>query len=96
MPGEKSWRDTDSWYLLKVYLDNRASAGVSKPAEDMAMYDLLRPAQDLIEKRYAAVGILEEFNTTLALFDASLGMPVCFSLDDIKRVLCKPSFSFGV
>ena len=74
VPGEKSWRDTDSWYLLKVYLDNRASAGVSKPAEDMAMYDLLRPAQDLIEKRYAAVGILEEFNTTLALFDASLGM----------------------
>ena len=74
VPGGKSWRDTDSWYLLKLYLDNRASSDDSKPTEDMAMYDFLRPAQDLIDKRYAAVGILEEFNTTLALFDASLGM----------------------
>ena len=39
------------------------------------MYRYLRPVEDLLAHKYAAVGILEDFNTTLALFDAALNMP---------------------
>ncbi len=31
--------------------------------------------QDILSDGYAAVGLLEEFNTTLSLFDATLDMP---------------------
>lgn len=62
------------WYLLKMYLDDKASAvGVDIP--DIAMYDMLEPIQEMLRSDYAAVGILEEFNTTLSLFDAALDMP---------------------
>lgn len=62
------------WYLLKMYLDNKASAvGVDIP--DIALYDMLEPIQEMLRSDYVAVGILEEFNTTLSLFDAALDMP---------------------
>ena len=40
----------------------------------MAMYEMLQPVQDLLRDRYT-VGILEEFNTTLSLFNAALEVP---------------------
>lgn len=39
------------------------------------MHQYLRPVEDLLKHKYAAVGILEELDTTLALFNATLGMP---------------------
>lgn len=65
------------WYLLKAYLESDEMA-VSKYGgglADAALYEMLQPVQDLLRDRYDAVGILEEFNTTLSLFDAALAMP---------------------
>ena len=36
---------------------------------------MLQPVQDLLRDRYT-IGILEEFNTTLSLFDTVLDMPM--------------------
>jgi len=36
---------------------------------------LAEQKQDLLSDGYAAVGLLEDFNTTLSLFDAALDMP---------------------
>ena len=36
---------------------------------------MLQPVQDLLRERYT-IGILEEFNTTLHLFDTALDMPM--------------------
>ena len=67
------------WYLLEKYLDNKflehqltTSQHVEIP--DEAMYEMIQPVQDLLRDRYT-VGILEEFNTTLSLFDVALDMP---------------------
>eukprot|EP00752_Nemacystus_decipiens_P016383 g14645.t1 len=42
---------------------------------DAQMFDFLEPAQALLSNGYAAVGILEHWNTTLSLFDKALEMP---------------------
>ncbi len=39
------------------------------------IYIETKQKQALLSDGYAAVGLLEEFNTTLSLFDAALGMP---------------------
>lgn len=62
------------WYMLKLYLDDQDGAGYGD-IPDAAMYEMLRPVQELIRDRYAVVGILEQFNTTLSLLDAALDMP---------------------
>ena len=67
------------WYLLEKYLDNKYledQVTTSRHMEipDVAMYKMIRPVQDLLRDRYT-VGILEEFNTTLSLFDIALDMP---------------------
>ena len=36
---------------------------------------MLEPVQGLLGSKYAAVGILEDYNTTLHLFTAALNMP---------------------
>lgn len=40
-----------------------------------AMHEMLQPVQDLLRNDYVAVGILEEFNTTLSLFNATFNIP---------------------
>ena len=62
------------WYLLKMYLDELARTSEYVEIPDVAMYEMLQPVQDLLRDRYT-VGILEEFNTTLSLFDVALSMP---------------------
>ena len=42
---------------------------------DAAMHVLLEPAEKLLGERYAAIGILEEWDESLELFDAALGFP---------------------
>lgn len=71
-------RKLPGWYLLKMYLDDKApdlNDGDDGFIPDAAMYEMVQPLQDLIRDNYTAVGILEEFNTTLSLFDAALAMP---------------------
>ncbi|CAM9743380.1 unnamed protein product [Laminaria digitata] len=67
------------WYLLKMYLDSdkALAAAVAEYGDipDAALYEMLQPVQDLLRDKYDAVGILEEFETTLSLFEAALAMP---------------------
>lgn len=66
-----------SRYLLRAHLDEQYEKHMhhTRSAPDAAMYQLLEPVQVLLENEYAAVGILERYNTTLHLFDAALQMP---------------------
>ena len=62
------------WYLLKMYLDDQLRTWKHKQAPDEIMHEMLQPAQLVLYGTHAG-GILEEFNTTLSLFDAALDMP---------------------
>lgn len=64
-----------AWYMLKMYLDAQGGGPEYGNIHDAALYHMLQPVQDLLRDRYTAVGILEKFNTTLSLFDATLEMP---------------------
>ena len=39
------------------------------------MYGMLQRIKNLIREKFAAVGIVEEFNTTISLFDTALQIP---------------------
>lgn len=54
--------------------------------DDPSLYKLLESALDIISSRYAAVGILEDFNTTMYLFDRALGIPNFSWPDEIQKV----------
>ncbi|CAM9296736.1 unnamed protein product [Ectocarpus sp. 13 AM-2016] len=83
-------QEVAGWYQLKLYLERpqEEDEAVSGQREamtahqdaaatpDAPLYDLLQPAMDLIRDGYVAVGILEQWNTTLQLFDHALDMPV--------------------
>lgn len=49
--------------------------GSSTALTESWMHQFLRPVEDLLSHKYAAVGVLEEFDVTLALFNATLQMP---------------------
>lgn len=51
-----------------MYLNERQS-----PNDGLEQF--LRPAQELISSGYAAVGLLEDFNSTLRLFTSALQIP---------------------
>lgn len=59
------------WYLVKQLLLSMSGGDDA----DAALVDALEPAKALLRDEYTAVGILEEFNTTLHLFDSVLAMP---------------------
>ena len=71
------------WYHLKQYVGSRAQSVAAHIAPRESSFDTsgywmhqyLRPIQDLLKHRYTAVGVLEKFDTTLALFNATLHMP---------------------
>lgn len=64
------------WYLLKMYLHaDKAAASKYGGIPEAEMYDMLQPVQDLLRDTYDAIGILEDFENTLSLFDAALAMP---------------------
>ena len=60
-------------YLVKLYKENHSQAPIDLPDGDL--YTMLQPAQDFLRDKYSAVGILEEYNTTLSLYNAALDMP---------------------
>ena len=73
-PDSDKARKISGWYLLKLYLDDQARTSEYADIPDVAMYEMLQPVQDILRDRYT-VGILENFNTTLSLFDVALSMP---------------------
>ena len=62
------------WYLFRMYL-NHVNDYNNMDIPDAPLYHMLQPVQDLLRERYT-IGILEEFNTTLHLFDTTLDMPM--------------------
>lgn len=71
----KSPSAVPGWYLVKLYLEEQTQASINEHFPDAALYTLLQPVQDLLRDRYSVVGILEEYNTTLSLFNVALEMP---------------------
>lgn len=73
---EVNWADcrrTSGWYRLKLYLDHQGS--ISGGNENTVMNKLLPDVQNLIRDQMDAVGLIEQFSTTLALFNRTLDMP---------------------
>lgn len=72
------------WYIVKQHLETSPhwtlnnTSGASPSASPMHSHSLngyLGPAREIISSGYAAVGILEDIETTMRLFDSALGMP---------------------
>lgn len=57
-----------AFFLLKEYLSRGGVGG------DAAIEHMLEPVQELLSSQYAAVGIAEDMDTTMRLFDKALSM----------------------
>ncbi|CAN0244294.1 unnamed protein product [Scytosiphon promiscuus] len=78
------------WYRLKLYVERQSTCsglGLQYEKEESAcepgqeslteswLLKFLQPIEDILATKYAAVGVLEEWETTLLLFNATLGIP---------------------
>ena len=65
-----------SWYRQKTYLnalsDQDGVCGAAQPESGLAQF--LSRAQETLSNRYAAVGILEEWDDTMKLFNEALSL----------------------
>lgn len=66
--------DLSGWYLQKKYMKEIHGYSKRHPEPDKSMSHILKAVQDRLLS-YAAVGILEEFNMTLSLYNTVLGIP---------------------
>lgn len=80
-----------AWYRLKRYVERQSTctrSGVDTGGQDVDltggacasgpeswMMQFLKPIEDILNTKYAAVGLLEEWETTLLLFNAALEIP---------------------
>ena len=76
-----------SWWRVKRYHENRAinsssiAAAAAKSEESFisieytVLKDFLTPVKELLSDRYSAVGMIEDWSTTLRLFNSVLQMP---------------------
>lgn len=75
----KNCKRCSAWFKVKLYLKeqeaNSPSNNSSSMLNDEGLERFLEPAQELIGNKYAAVGLLEEFNATLRMFTRALEMP---------------------
>ncbi|CAM9196599.1 unnamed protein product [Pylaiella littoralis] len=87
MPREGQ-RECPGWYRLKLFFEGLKEKAAARGGtfmsltevatvdmQDAAMLDLIQPVSKLLNERYAAVGILEKWDSTLKLFDAALKLP---------------------
>lgn len=63
------------WVLAKQHIDGLRSNKTLAGMTDEAMYKFLQPTRQILSTNYAAVGILEDFDMSLRLFDRALEMP---------------------
>jgi len=68
-------RQDSGWYWLKLYFEGNRTYPTSIYHEEGAMYVMLQRIKELLSKRFTAIGILEEFNTTISLFETALVIP---------------------
>lgn len=71
-PEQRAW---PAWYMAKEHLARTYATKPNVDGADGALHEKMDFTQDLLRNEYAAVGILEEFNTTMALFDSVLDIP---------------------
>lgn len=65
-----------AWYRQKKYLQlPREVQFGGTPLPETGTLQFLSRVQEIVSSRYAAVGILEEWETTMALFDKTLNLP---------------------
>lgn len=63
------------WYALKLYLEGKSTYPASITHEEGTLYGMLQRIKDELAEKFTAVGILEEFNTTISLFETALPIP---------------------
>ncbi|CAB1102237.1 unnamed protein product [Ectocarpus sp. CCAP 1310/34] len=73
------------WYKAKLYFEGRlgpsgktsTSANISTKdvCQNVWMPEILQPVEELLRSKYAAVGILEQWETSMMLFDHALQLP---------------------
>lgn len=68
----KKPQGVSAWYLQRQFMEAQSDR---HDAPDAALYEMLAPAKELLNTSFAAVGILENFNATMSLFDRALQMP---------------------
>lgn len=87
------WRRCPSWYLLKLYVDQR-SAGIAQHTDGSTggvslnqvwMHQFFQSAMGLLSNNYAAVGILEQWNPSMQLFQAALKLPNLDWVDSFRK-----------
>lgn len=64
--------EMDPWYKIKEYMVSNGSNDPNIPEFELFQY--LQPVQDIIQESYV-IGLMDEFNSTMSLFDEALGMP---------------------
>lgn len=78
-------RTCPGWFKIKEYFENPQTAPKSREGniwppgtealDDLGMYHILQPVEAMLSTNYTAVGILEEWDTTMALFTKALQLP---------------------
>ncbi|CAN0014616.1 unnamed protein product, partial [Hapterophycus canaliculatus] len=70
------------WYRVKEYFESlegteeaRSLLHGSRVRNDLAMHRLLQPVEDLLSNSYSAVGILEQWEKSMKLFNRALKLP---------------------
>lgn len=74
------------WYLLKLFVESRSDFTSGEPDEyacesataslnQVWMHQFLRPAMDVLSDKYAAVGLVEHWDTSMQLFQFALELP---------------------
>lgn len=74
------------WYMLKLFIESRGveagyqhepvgEGSTAAALNQVWMHQFLQPAMGLLNEKYAAVAILEEWNTSMELFQATLEIP---------------------
>lgn len=63
--------DMDLWYKIKNYIESKS---FNEDIPEFELFKYLKPVEDIIKNEYI-VGLVENFNSTMNLFDKSLGMP---------------------
>ena len=78
-------RRCPGWFKIKEYFEKllpttgyregEGQALGTQGLDDLGMYHVLRPVESMLGANYTAVGILEEWDTTMALYTKALQLP---------------------
>lgn len=76
-------RTCPGWYKIKEYAEQQQPAAGGRESwplgtealDDLGMYYLLQPVEEMIRTNYTAVGVLEHWDTSMALFTKALQLP---------------------